>query len=62
MYGGRYDRMFPQLPSLESPESLIAALGATGGLCDGTEEPEGGDDAVTVARAGPSSGSSWHTT
>src|SRR5579862_3733046 len=32
--GGRYGRMF-DLPALEADESLLRALGAAGGFCDG---------------------------
>jgi hypothetical protein len=40
-----YARLFPDLPTLETDESFLFALGRTGGLCDcGTEE----DDAASL--------------
>jgi hypothetical protein len=45
IYGGRYTRMFPDLPPLEADESLLHAIGAAGGPCDagasGAEEEDG---------------------
>jgi hypothetical protein len=34
IYGGRYGRLFPDLPALECDEAFLHALGAPGGLCD----------------------------
>lgn len=36
-YGGAYTRLFPDLPSLVGDESLLHALGAAGGVCDGSD-------------------------
>ena len=45
VYGGRYTRMFPDLPRLRADESLLHAIGSYGGACDsvaaGTAEDEG---------------------
>jgi heme peroxidase len=38
VYGGAYTRLFPDLPSLVGDESLLHALGAAGGACDGTDD------------------------
>jgi Animal haem peroxidase len=38
VYGGRYTRLFPLLPSLVTDEGLLHALGAAGGVCDGSSE------------------------
>jgi hypothetical protein len=37
VYGGTYTRLFPELPSLIGDEQLLHALGAAGGVCDGTD-------------------------
>lgn len=36
VYGGGYTRLFPELPGLVGDEKLLHALGAAGGVCDGT--------------------------
>ena len=33
---GRYERLFPQLKALEGEGDALLALGAAGGICDGT--------------------------
>jgi len=38
VYGGLYGRMFGELPSLTGDEQLLHALGAAGGVCDGTAD------------------------
>ena len=38
MYGGSYTRLFPSLPSLVSDEQFLRALGAAGGVCDGSAD------------------------
>ena len=38
MDGGRYTRLFDRLPSLTGDERLLHALGAAGGVCDGTRD------------------------
>ncbi len=42
MYGGRYTRLFEDLPSLSGDERLLHALGAAGGVCDASDDcPDG---------------------
>jgi hypothetical protein len=38
VYGGKYMRLFDQLPSLSGDEQLLHALGALGGVCDASED------------------------
>jgi hypothetical protein len=45
--GGRYGRVFPDLPALEGDQAALLALGAAGGLCDGSDAT--GDDGVAAA-------------
>jgi hypothetical protein len=50
IYGGRYARMFTDLPPLEVDEALLHAIGSAGGACDGSEaEGSGADDARVAA-------------
>jgi Animal haem peroxidase len=50
VYGGKYRRLFADLPALEVDEALLHALGAAGGVCDGSAlEQAGGDDARVAA-------------
>jgi hypothetical protein len=50
IYGGRYGRMFPDVPPFSADEQLLHAIGARGGACDATElGKEGGDDAGVAA-------------
>src|SRR3954470_4118317 len=50
IYGGQYRRLFPDLPPLDSDETLLHALGAPGGLCDASAlEGDGGDDSRVAA-------------
>jgi hypothetical protein len=50
VYGGRYGRLFPELPSLATDDSLLHALGRSGGPCDGAAlAADGGDDAREAA-------------
>lgn len=44
---GRYGRAFPDLPPLRSDDAALLALGAAGGLCDGTDAT--GDDGTAAA-------------
>jgi hypothetical protein len=37
VYGGTYTRLFAELPGLVGDETLLHALGAAGGVCDGSE-------------------------
>jgi hypothetical protein len=46
VYGGSYTKLFPELPGLVADETLLHALGAAGGVCDGSE---GGLDARVEA-------------
>jgi hypothetical protein len=48
--GGRYVRLFADLPPLESDESLLHALGRAGGICDGAD---GAADDARVAAGWP---------
>src|ERR671935_3212545 len=43
-YGGKYGRLFPDLPPLECEDPALLALGDVGGLCDGAATT--GDGAV----------------
>jgi hypothetical protein len=47
IYGGRYGRMFADLPPFSADEELLHMIGAAGGFCDASPaaEEEGGDDA-----------------
>jgi Animal haem peroxidase len=47
LVGGRYGRAFPDLPALESDQAALLALGASGGLCDGSDAT--GDDGTAAA-------------
>jgi hypothetical protein len=38
VYGAAYTRLFPELPSLVGDETLLHALGAAGGVCDGSDD------------------------
>jgi hypothetical protein len=51
IYGGRYGRMFTDLPPFSADEELLHMIGAAGGACDGSEaaEREGSDDATVAA-------------
>jgi hypothetical protein len=44
---GRYGRALPDLPALEGDDAALLALGAAGGLCDGTDAT--GDDGTAAA-------------
>ena len=50
-----YISLFPHLPRLVADESALWALGGPNGACDASlfADPEGGDDAVTVAAGWP---------
>jgi hypothetical protein len=50
IYGGRYGRMFGDLPGFSADEELLHMIGAAGGACDGSEiEETGGDDSRVAA-------------
>jgi hypothetical protein len=44
---GRYGRAFPDLPALDGDQHALLALGAAGGLCDGSDAT--GDDGTAAA-------------
>jgi hypothetical protein len=50
IYGGRYGRMFPDLPPFSADEAFLHMIGSAGGACDASEAGEtGGDDARVAA-------------
>jgi hypothetical protein len=50
IYGGRYGRMFGDLPAFTADEAFLHMIGSAGGACDGTpSESAGGDDANVAA-------------
>jgi hypothetical protein len=50
IYGGRYGRLFSELPPFSADEALLHMIGSAGGACDGSEAEEtGGDDARVAA-------------
>jgi len=50
IYGGRYGRMFPDLPPFSADEAFLHMIGSAGGFCDATAaEAEGNDDATVEA-------------
>ena len=51
VYGGKYDRLFPELAPLAGDETLLLELGYAGGLCDGSgaSGDPGCDDAAGAA-------------
>jgi hypothetical protein len=51
IYGGRYGRLFPDLPPLSGDEALLHAIGTLGGPCDASAAA--GDDDATVAAGWP---------
>jgi hypothetical protein len=53
IYGGRYGRMFPDLPPFSADEALLHMIGSAGGACDGSEAAETGGDDATVAAGWP---------
>jgi hypothetical protein len=53
IYGGRYGRMFTELPPFSADEELLHMIGAAGGACDGSEAEEAGGDDATVAAGWP---------
>jgi hypothetical protein len=46
IYGGRYSRLFPDLPALECDEAFLHSLGAPGGVCDPAQESRDGSAAA----------------
>jgi hypothetical protein len=53
IYGGRYGRMFPQLPPLVGDEALLHAIGSRGGFCDARVGGVAGTDDANVAAGWP---------
>jgi hypothetical protein len=53
IYGGRYARMFPDLPPFVADERLLHAIGARGGVCDGSAGAAAGGDDANVAAGWP---------
>jgi hypothetical protein len=50
IYGGRYGRMFADLPPFSADEAFLHMIGSAGGVCDASEAEEtGGDDARVAA-------------
>ena len=46
VYAGRYGRLFPELPALDTEDDFLRMLGRRGGACDGgllADAPESGD-------------------
>ena len=39
VYGGRYRRLFENLPALDSEDEALHALGSPGGICDDDADP-----------------------
>lgn len=54
VYGGTYDRLFPELPALDNEDAVLWELGRLGGPCDSGESD--GDEARDVAAGWPSFG------
>jgi hypothetical protein len=49
IYGGRYRKLFPELPALDVDEQALRALGRAGGPCDvGVELADGPDSTVAA--------------
>jgi hypothetical protein len=53
IYGGRYGRMFPDLPPFSADEAFLHMIGSAGGACDGSGAEETGEDDATVAAGWP---------
>lgn len=53
IYGGRYGRMFPELPPFEADEAFLHMIGSAGGACDASPAEAGGGDDATVAAGWP---------
>lgn len=49
--GGRYMRLFPELPALAIEPQMLRAIGRAGGLCDATNR--GPSEARTIAAGRP---------
>jgi len=53
IYGGRYGRMFPDLPPFSTDEAFLHMIGSAGGACDASEAEEAGGDDARVAAGWP---------
>jgi Animal haem peroxidase len=49
IFGGRYRRMFPELPALDADEGALHALGRPGGPCDVGVDYDDGEDGTAAA-------------
>jgi hypothetical protein len=49
VYGGRYGRLFPALPALDTDDQLLHELGRTGGTCDANPVEGQSDDGREAA-------------
>jgi len=49
IYGGRYGRLYPELPPLSVDEGLLHAIGSLGGALDASSVVPGADDAAVAA-------------
>ena len=53
IYGGRYGRMFPDLPPFEADEAFLQLIGSAGGACDASPSEAARDDDANVAAGWP---------
>jgi hypothetical protein len=53
IYGGRYGRMFPDLPPFSADEAFLHMIGSAGGFCDATTAENDGSDDANVAAGWP---------
>lgn len=53
IYGGRYARMFPDLPPFVADEAFLHMIGSAGGVCDASPSESERDDDATVAAGWP---------
>ena len=53
IYGGRYGRLFPDLPAFSADEAFLHMIGSAGGACDASEAEEAGGDDARVAAGWP---------
>lgn len=53
IYGGRYGRMFPDLPPFAADEAFLHVIGSAGGVCDASPSEAARDDDASVAAGWP---------
>jgi hypothetical protein len=53
IYGGRYGRMFGDLPPFSADEGFLHIIGSAGGLCDASNPVDAANDDSTVAAGWP---------